>query len=296
TLIPFEIELLEDGSPARNLSHTVAVQSSSPLELTVDPLSDPAAPGGTLVYELTYGNNGGNGATSTELRLPLPAGTTFVSATGGGTPAGNEVVWNLGSLAANGGGRQRVTVQVGAGLADSTLLVVDAATLSATVNFQARQGRALAVSRVDATAPLGLAMEINPDPAEPDELLDLQISVSNPNAGPTGTLTLRLLYPEHIWKSPSVTAGGDCPGTYCEAGEYLTWNLGDLPAYGGVSVSMNEYVLSGVVDGTLIPFEIELLEDGSPARNLSHTVAVQSSSPLELTVDPLSDPAAPGGT
>ena len=81
TLLPLEFELLENGLPARNISHTTITQADSPLELAVDPLSDPVAPSGTLVYELVYGNAGGTSAQNTVLDMPIPAGAQFVSAT-----------------------------------------------------------------------------------------------------------------------------------------------------------------------------------------------------------------------
>lgn len=58
------------------------------------------AAGGQLTYTITYGNTGGAGATGVVIRETLPAGTTFVSATGGGTESGGVVTWNVGSLGA----------------------------------------------------------------------------------------------------------------------------------------------------------------------------------------------------
>lgn len=58
------------------------------------------ASGGQITYTITYGNTGGAGATGVVIRETLPAGTTFVSATGGGTESGGIVTWNVGSLGA----------------------------------------------------------------------------------------------------------------------------------------------------------------------------------------------------
>ncbi|WP_456415458.1 hypothetical protein, partial [Thiolapillus sp.] len=164
TVIPFRIELFEGDVLVRSLSHSVTVQAVSPLELTLDPLPDAVAPGESLTYELTYGNIGNALSTGTILQLPLPAGTSFVSATGGGSHAGGVVSWNLGDLASHGGGRERVTVQVDAGRSNGDPLVVDAAVLSGTVNTQATEARAMAVSQVHGDRPLRLTAEFNPDP------------------------------------------------------------------------------------------------------------------------------------
>ncbi|MFO0973921.1 MAG: hypothetical protein U1A27_10855, partial [Phycisphaerae bacterium] len=49
-------------------------------------------------YQITGTNNGDTVAAGTVLRDPIPAGTSFVSATEGGTMSGSEVVWQLGDL------------------------------------------------------------------------------------------------------------------------------------------------------------------------------------------------------
>jgi uncharacterized repeat protein (TIGR01451 family)/uncharacterized repeat protein (TIGR02543 family) len=57
--------------------------------------------GDTIVYTITYGNTGAATANSVVITDPVPAGTTFVSASNGGTLSNGNVIWNLGSL--NGG-------------------------------------------------------------------------------------------------------------------------------------------------------------------------------------------------
>jgi uncharacterized repeat protein (TIGR01451 family) len=58
------------------------------------------APGAQLTYTVTYGNSGGAAASGVVIRETLPAGTSFVSAAGGGTESGGIVTWNVGSLGA----------------------------------------------------------------------------------------------------------------------------------------------------------------------------------------------------
>jgi uncharacterized repeat protein (TIGR01451 family) len=272
TLIPLEFELLEDGLPARNISHTTITQADSPLELAVDPLSDPVAPSGTLVYELVYGNAGGASAQNTVLDMPIPAGAQFVSATGGGVFSDGSVSWSLGNLPPNGGGRQRVTVQLDA-LSEGSLLLIDAAVLSGEVSLFNRVARAMAVSRV-ATDTLDLNLEVVPNPVLANQNLNVEITVENPTESATGTLILRLLWPEELNNSPAATGGGGCLGSFCEVGEYLSWDLGPLGANTSVSVSFDEVVRNTTVNGTLIPLEFELLEDGLLTRNASQTVLI----------------------
>jgi len=303
--ISFPIDLSESGTAGTlNIAPTMTVQADSPLKLAADPLTDPAAPGSNLTYEVTYGNNGAVDATGAVLSFALPANTSFVSASGGGSHAGGVVSWNLGTLLAHDGGRQRVTVQVAPGLASGGLLVADSAQLAGTINTVAHSAQASAVSRVDAAQALALAVEVNPDPVGQTELLDLQVTVSNPGAGTTGNLALRLLYPEHINATPFFAGGGAClVGTAgCSPGEYAEWDLGVLAAGQSVTVGINENLLNNLPAGTLIPFEIELTDNGTPQhalRTVSHTLVAggpAADSPLEIALDPLPDPVAPGGT
>jgi len=290
TMIPIEIDLSEAMIEVATLSFSVEVQSDSPLEIAVDPLSDPVASGTNLVYEIVYGNSSDTSSEASVLDFPVPTGTAFVSATAGGMLNAGTVSWSLGSLAPHSGGRQRVTVQLDA-LDDASLLLVDAATLSGNFNAQPRTSRAMAVSRVD-TELLQLGLEVNPDPVNPSQLLDSQILVSNSSESASGSLSLQVLWPEELNGTP-VAPGSDNCVTNCNVGEYLIWDLGVLGPGITRAVSFNEIVRSNF-DGELLPLEVELIEGGFPARNISHTANILDDSPLEIAVDPLSDPVASG--
>ena len=57
--------------------------------------------GDQITYTITYGNPTPTPRNNVMIRDIVPTGTTFVSATDGGTAAGIEVRWNIGTLAAN---------------------------------------------------------------------------------------------------------------------------------------------------------------------------------------------------
>ncbi len=80
-------------------------------------------PGNNVVYTITYVNTGNADATSVVITDPVPAGFTFVSATGGGTHDSGSpgiVTWNVGTVAAGGTGSVMLTLQATASAANPT--------------------------------------------------------------------------------------------------------------------------------------------------------------------------------
>ena len=297
TVIPFEVELYEDGQLAGTLSQSVRVQSQSPLQLAIHPELDPAPPGAIFEYVLDYGNASGNTAFNAALSVELPAGVTFVSASGGGANADGTVTWALGNLLAGAEGRERLRVQVAPGAIAGELLVIDQAGLSAEVSSQERSAETRVVTRVGESTP-ELAFELNPGVASQGGLIEGQLVIGNPGGGATGQLSLQVLWPEGAGQIGTITDGGVCTGSFCRsAGQFLVWDtadLGSVPSSESLQVSFSTTVKSGAADGTVIPFEVELYEDGQLAGTLSQSVRVQSQSPLQLAIHPELDPAPPG--
>lgn len=70
--------------------------------LTITKVANPSpVPSGSqLVYTITYGNTGAANASSVVIKDTVPAGTTFVSATNGGTQSGGVVTFTIGTVTA----------------------------------------------------------------------------------------------------------------------------------------------------------------------------------------------------
>ena len=84
---------------ANATSRSPAPRSS---RLTETGAPNPVAAGTQLVYTLAYGNNGTDTAAAATIVAPVPANTTFVSATGGGSydSGTNQVTFGSGRVAA----------------------------------------------------------------------------------------------------------------------------------------------------------------------------------------------------
>lgn len=112
---PLEISVL--GSPSG-----VAITPTPYFVIDKTALPAPVSAGGTLVYTIDYANRGSANATGVTITDTIPAGLTFVSATGGGAPSGGSVVWTIGDVPIGAVGELQVTFTVDAGIADGTVL------------------------------------------------------------------------------------------------------------------------------------------------------------------------------
>src|SRR3989441_739252 len=111
-----------ETSPVSGASVSTAVTSAPILAVSKTDSPDPVAAGGNLTYTLSYSNTGNANATGVVLTDTVPANTTFVSATAGGTLASGVVTWSVGNLAAGASGSVQMVVRVASPLANGTSL------------------------------------------------------------------------------------------------------------------------------------------------------------------------------
>ena len=84
-------------------SEDTTVITRADLSITKSDSPDPVIAGTNLTYTMTVDSDGPSDALNVSVSDTMPAGTTFVSATGGGSyDAGtNTVTWSLGTVAAS---------------------------------------------------------------------------------------------------------------------------------------------------------------------------------------------------
>ena len=302
TVITFDAKVFEDGGNEANASRSVVVQSGSVLDIAVDEDSNPVAPDQSLTYTITYGNRSAVNTTNTQLSLPLPAEVSFVSASGGGLLNNGVVEWDLQTYPANKGGRQTVTVVVNSGVTPGTLLKVNAATINGQANFLDHNASALAVTPVENSIPLTLAVELTPNPVQPSETTQAAIIVGNTSGAPLFDVVLQARYPDHLpnLSHSQISDEGSCIGSNsCRRNDLITWNLGNIGPNANITVTFPADVLSNTINGTLISFNAIVKENNGKRASASSTALVSefdfvippSVSPPPVTSPPVTPPS-----
>jgi len=303
-LLVLEALVNDDGTNRTVLQANVAMDTDNPLSLSVSDDKNPVAPGDLLTYSLTYGNRAASSnITGTTLTFPIPAGTTFVSASGGGTLSGGNVQWALGSLAATQSGRQKVVVAVNNDVAPGSVLAVNAASIAGlNSSLVAELARATATTRVAAAPPIALAVEFNPDPARPNEQVVAQLTVSNRGGAPLTGVVVQARVPESFndFSPAGLTDGATCivvvNNSLCDPGELLNWNVGTLPTGSGRTLSVVMFVAGAAPVGRVLALETLATDDGTNRAVNERVLAVDTDNPLTLAVNENLDAVPASGT
>ena len=295
-LITFNAKATESGGQEAVASSSVAVESEPAFDIAIDDYVDPVSQGDSFEYIISYSNRSFETAFDTMLRFPLPEGTAFMNASGGGMLDAGAVVWDLQTFPAQQSGRQNVTVLVGAGIPSGTILKVDAATIAGEVNLFGQSSSAMASTRVESTVPFSLAVETNPNPVEPGKSIQIDLSVANHGASPLFNVTLQMRFPEFLNTlfNANISNGGICPGGSCTANELVTWDLGNLSPGAGTTVSLAPVAATAAPELELITFNAKATEAGGQGTEASRSLAVQSAPLFDIDLDDDLDPVSVG--
>jgi uncharacterized repeat protein (TIGR01451 family) len=236
-------------------------------------------PNGSITYQIGVTNVGPSPAVSVVVSDTLPAGVTFVSATGGGVHSNGVVTWQISSLAS--GANAAFTVGVNApGTAASLTNVVHVS--SATKDPDTTNDRATAVTTVtQANLKIDKSGPATATVADP-LVYTLTVSNAGPNTA-TGVVVHDTL--------PAGTTLSSANPQAQPSGGVLTWNLGPLasgaaqvitvtlsPAAAGTVTNAAD-AASAVDDPDLSDNHSTLTTTVTPAANVSVQMVASSTSP-----------------
>ncbi|MFB9067852.1 hypothetical protein B1808_09785 [Pseudofulvimonas gallinarii] len=235
-----------NGADRAAANDLLFVRTARALRLGVETSHDAVQMGDALTYTLVYGNTQVNASSSATLRLPVPDGLTFVSATDGGALVGGEVVWTLGALPATHTNQRQATFIV-ADLPEGHLLKTTPWLSDTSGHF----AHADITNYVETAPALSVAAVMSATSVSPNGVFSGQVTVTNNEAVDLfiGSVHLRVP-PGNYWIS-NVSDGGTGGGS-TGGGELINWNLGTLAAGATRTVTFTAQLRSEVLPGDVL--------------------------------------------
>jgi uncharacterized repeat protein (TIGR01451 family) len=208
-------------------SHDVATTSlPADLSITDSDSPDPVTAGADLTYTLTVHTAGPGDASNVMVSDPLPAGTSFVSASGGGSLSAGTVTWSLGTIAANAVDKT-LSLVVHVDAAQTAGLSSTATVSSSTTDPVSDNDSDVATAPVrppaSPSADLSVTSSAAPNPVAAGQEVTFQFTVSDAGPSPaTGVILTQTLPQNATFVSAT---GGVTP-----VNGKLIFELGNLPS------------------------------------------------------------------
>ena len=274
-----------DPGPGLNTATaTTVVNGSADLSITLTDTPDPVTAGTNLTYTATVTNGGPSDAQGVNISLPLPAGTTFVSATrsAGGTCSGTTTVvctW-AGATAPTVARTATIVVLVSSA---QTAGLSATATGASTTTDPTSPNTATATTAVVASANLTVTLTDAPDPVTAGTNLTYTATVSNAGPSDATGVTVTLPTPANTsFVSGTVAGGGSCAG----AATITCTFTGSVVAGGSRAATIVVLVAAATPNGTVISATVTATAatpDPALPNTATTTTTVSTSANLALT-------------
>jgi uncharacterized repeat protein (TIGR01451 family) len=269
-----------DSNPANNTSTvSTTVTAIADLSITKGDAPDPINAGATLTYTLTVNNAGPSPAATLTVTDPLPAGTTFVSATGTGWTCNNAsgtVTCTRPALAA-GGPAPVITVTVTApanGGPITNTVTVAAATSDPSIT----NNTVSAVTTVTAVNDLSIVKTASSPSVAANSSFSYTLAVSNAGPSQTGTVTVTDPLPAGVVYQNATGTGWTCS----QASGTVTCTRPNLAATAAPAITINVQAPNSAA--TLNNTATVATANDPAAGNNTSTVAVTVTASADLVV------------
>ena len=258
-----------DENPADNFAADSDVLTAAPeLYVSQDDGASDVSVGDTLIYTITYGNDGDQSSSNVVVTETLPANTTFDAANSAfgwnENPSSSGVFeFLLGSVPPGISGNLTFAVtvddQLGAGVNQllSNVTIVDDGTNGADQN--PANNSASNVIDVSAAPEYGIAISDGIASAQPGQRITYEITVANTgNQDGTGVVVSDT-YPMSALEIVTASDGGVVDAV----GGTIVWNLGDLAAGDAVNLTVTADVKDAAVDVEEFTNVVDVTDDGA---------------------------------
>jgi uncharacterized repeat protein (TIGR01451 family) len=280
-------------SATRDIS-LIPAPASSILALGLEEDQDPVAPGSLLAYRITLQNPGTVALPATALGVvtaSVPVGTTFVSASPGGTLAGNTVQWTSGTVAPGANRHFSYVVRVDAALGSGTVLQSQAQVLDGATSL----ARGMAATDVQVAPAVKLVLTANPDPLggllTPGNQVTYEFKVSNVGDSVVDQILLTDSMTSATIAIAGSTGSPTCGGAVsCAAGTVVTW-----PAFSLAPGQTQTFTATAqVAGGGVSAHNAAIVSFPGGSASQGHDVVQNTGNPLVLGMEEDRDPVRPG--
>ncbi len=278
------------SDPVANNTDTAitTVNTAADLSVTLTDTPDPVTAGTNLSYVATLTNNGPSDAQNANIALPLPATTTFVSATASvgancttpavGTNGSVSCTW-AGATASGAGNARSVTVVVGvpATTADGTVLSATATVASTTTDPGPAPNSASTTTTVNAAADLSVTLTDAPDPVTAGTNLTYTATLTN--AGPSAASGVTVTLP--LPSGTSLVSGNVSGGGACAGAPVVCTVTGNIPPGGSRVATIVVAVAPSVPTGSVLNATVTVAgsaTDPNPGNNSASTTTTVTTS------------------
>ena len=258
------------NAPPVESSVTVPVILQAILEISKTANADFVYAGANVYYTIHYENIGTTPADNVILSDRIPAGTTFVSATGGGSLVGDEVIWTDPGLVPGAVGQVQLVLKLDLALVDN-LSIINTASIASDSTIPVA---ASAIITVKKSPSLKIVKTANVEFVQPGSLITYTLEYTNRGNEDATTVTIEDLLPQH---TIFVSASG---GGSFSSGK-VNWAFPRLGIGQTGSVTMTVQV-GAVNNGDLIRNDVTLDSINAPAVSAFNEILVQQAAILTL--------------
>ncbi|MFC8734428.1 hypothetical protein ACFT5B_18390 [Luteimicrobium sp. NPDC057192] len=227
-------------------------------------------------FVITATNHGPSAATAVTIRDTLPAGLTFVSATGDGTFNPSTSIWTVGALANGQAATLTLTVR-----GDTNGTFTNVASLASSspqdTNSDNNTGTAT-LSVVDPTADLSITKSVAPTAAQVGDTVTYTVVVHNDGPDPVDGVVVTDDPPTGM---SVVSVGTPSQGT---VDADLTWTVGHLDSGASATVQVTASVDTAGTKTNTVTVGAPGIVDPTPDNNSDSATLVSVEPPLDVAV------------
>ena len=268
------VEVASNEVPPLSAQQVSSVASRPVLSIEKSADRDLVEASDSFTYTIEYANTGNADAIDVVLIDPLPAGTSFVAASNGGTASADEVIWNLGVVEAGTMGQVTLTVTADAPASNGEVLVN-----TATISSVGTPPQVASTSTTISSGPvLRLGKSVTPGAVAAGDTVTYTLELEN-----DGTDVARDTVVTDVLPGAFTFISADSGGRWDPATRTVSWDIGTLAAGDSRSLTLAVVPAGPIANGSILTNAASAEAQDHPLVTADASVSVSSAPELTLT-------------